>query len=359
MIGPPADSGSRAAVRTLQGSARAAHYEVFDPRFDPEPAYWSRLRATAGLYADWSWAALAAQAWAARTPQYVTVLHADDGPCGVVWAAWVGPPTRRHRFALTTRGGRIGGLDVRAPNNASAPGWWFADGTGQRLLTDYAPAMRDRLGGGSRLLLARQLGDTDAAAVSAPLRIVRPTEPISMLDTASFESVEHWQSELRATRRRSLTQIERTVDDDPHLEVRTGPMADTDAGEVATLLRHNAEKHHDVPIVPLPMFTGYLEHLLRQPDVVGVRYVDPVSGALRALALILDHPQWPVIRSWSTLPLHRGGRRNLYFDMYTQAVRFALASGKKGIVLGKKMTELKRTFGARTVAQHAALVPLH
>ncbi|GAA1217823.1 GNAT family N-acetyltransferase [Prauserella alba] len=358
MTGASTESGGRTATRALPRPARTADHEVLDPRFDPEPAYWSELRATAGLHADWCWDALAAQAWAARTPQYVTVLHSGDGPYGVVWAAWVGPPTRRHRFARTKRGGRLGGLDVRAPNNASAPGWWFADGAGKRLLTDYVPAMRERVGG-ARLLLARQLADTDAAAIGTPTRIVRPTEPISVLDTDSFESVDHWLSELRTTRRRSLTQIEQTIGDDPRLEVRTGSMTESDPGEVAALLRHNAEKHHDVPIVPLPMFTGYLENLLCQPDVVGVRYVDPLSGALRALALILDHPQWPVMRSWSTLPLHRGGRRNLYFDMYTQAVRFALASGKKGVVLGKKMTDLKRTFGARTVAQHAVLAPLY
>ncbi|GAA1232177.1 GNAT family N-acetyltransferase [Prauserella halophila] len=358
MIRAATGGGARATAPTRAGSRPITDYEVLDPRFDPEPGYWPGLRITAGLHADWSWDVLTAQAWAARTPQYVTVFHGDDGPCGVVWAAWVGPPTRRHRFAHTMRGGRFGGLDVRAPNNASAPGWWFADGTVQRLLTDYAPAMRDALGSGARLLLARQLGDTDAAAMNTRLRVVRPTEPVNVLDTAPFESVQHWMSGLRKSRKRSLNQIATAIEDDPRLEVRIGPMADADPGEVAALLRHNAEKHHDVPIVPLPMFTRYLENLLGRPDVHGVRYVDPASGALRALALILDHPQWPVMRSWSMLPLHRGGRRNVYFDMYTQSVRYALASGKKGVVLGKKMTDLKHTFGARTMPQNAALVPL-
>ncbi|MCP2254032.1 hypothetical protein LY13_002796 [Prauserella aidingensis] len=357
MTGPSTEYRDRAR-RLADHAATSADHEVLDPRFDPEPAYWPRLRADAGLYADWSWEAMTAQAWAARTPQYVTVFHGDDGPCGVVWAAWVGPPTRRHRFARTTRGGRVGGLDVRSPNNASAAGWWFADGAAQRLVTDYAPAIRGTLGTGARLLLARQLGDADAAAVRAPLRIVRATEPISVLDTAGFESVEQWRSGLRASRRRSLEQIRRAVADDPRLEVRVGSMADADPGEVAALLRYNAEKHHDVPIVPLPMFTGYLEALLRRPDVIGVRYTDPVSGALRALALVFDHPEWPVMRSWSVLPLHRGGRRNVYFDMYVQGVRFAVTSGKRGLVLGKKMVDLKHTLGARTVSQHAALVPL-
>ncbi|OZM75039.1 GNAT family N-acetyltransferase [Amycolatopsis antarctica] len=341
---------------------RGDGHEVLDPRFDPEPVYWTALRKRAGLRADWSWDVLAVQAWCARTPQYVTVLHEGGEQTGVVACAWVGTPTRRHRFAGSARGGRIGGLDVRSPNSSAVPGWWFAgagpDGGCRELLDRYLPLMRSRLGPGLRVLLARQLGEAGVSEVDGRFRLVRRTEDVGRIDLDGFSSEDDWTSTLRKKRRQSLHKIAATIAADPAVEVRVGALAGADPVEAAALMRYNSDKHRDVPIVPLPQFGGYLERLFGQPDVLGVRYLDGSTGRLLALGLIFDHPQWPVLRSWSALPGHLGGRRDLYFDVYREFVSWGIRSGKDGLILGKKMAELKRTLGAQLVPQYAAAIPV-
>lgn len=49
-------------------------WEIFDPRYDPEPAYWYELRGHAGLRADWAWEVQAVQAWSVRTALIIAVL---------------------------------------------------------------------------------------------------------------------------------------------------------------------------------------------------------------------------------------------------------------------------------------------
>ncbi|MCR6481355.1 GNAT family N-acetyltransferase [Amycolatopsis sp. OK19-0408] len=335
--------------------------DVLDPRHDPEPGYWTALREQAGLRADWSWEVLATQAWAARTPQPVTVFREGGRPCGVVSAAWVTGRTRRHRFAGTGRGW-FGGLDVRGPGASSQPGWWFAepgaDGGVARLLETYVPAMRAELGPGLRGLLVRQVGETGREAAGGRFRLLRRTEDIAVLDVAGFGSRDDWMNSLARKRKQNLRKIFRTFDADPSVEVRCVPGKEADPVAVAEVLRLNERKHRDVPIVPLPHFTGYLTALLRQPDVVVISYHDTRTGRLLAVATVLDHPARPIARHWGALPPEDGGRAGAYFHFYGEAVRWAIANGRESVVFGKKMQEMKATLGARLVPQYAAAVPL-
>ncbi|WP_328645256.1 GNAT family N-acetyltransferase [Amycolatopsis sp. NBC_00348] len=337
--------------------------DVLDPRHDAEPAYWTALRERAGLRADWSWEVLRTQAWAARTPQPVTVLRDGDEPRGVVCAAWVTGRTRRNRFgSATARRGRLGGLDVRGPGASSQPGWWFADpgddGGVTRLLETYVPAIRAELGRGFRGMLVRQVGEAGLDAVGGRFRLVRRTEDIAVLDVSAFGSRDDWMHSLARKRKQNLRKIFRTFDADPSVEVRCVPGKEADPVAIAEVLRHNERKHHDVPIVPLPHFTGYLTELLRQPDVTVIEYRDAGTGRLLAVATLLDHPELPIARHWGALGPEAGGRPNLYFHFYGEAVSWAIAQGRSSVVFGKKMTEMKATLGARLVPQYAAAVPV-
>jgi hypothetical protein len=329
--------------------------DVLDPRYDAEPAYWAALRERAGLRADWSWPVLATQAWAARTPQPVTVFRDGPEPWGVVGAAWVTGRTRRYRFTGSGRG-RLGGLVVRAPGVSSLPGWWFAgpDGGLDCLLDAYVPAMRAELGPGFRAMLVRQLGEPAGGG----LRLVRRTEDVAVLDVARFGTRDDWLQSLARKRKQNLRKIFRTVEADPSIEVRLIPGREADPVAVAEVLRHNERKHRDVPIVALPHFTGYLTVLLRQPDVFVAEYRDPATGRLLAAGSVLDHPRLPIARHWGALAREDGGRPNLYFHFYGEVVKWALAAGRPSVLFGKGMAELKATLGARLVPQYAAAVPV-
>jgi hypothetical protein len=290
------------------------------------------------------------------------VLFEGGEPAGVVSSAWVTGRTRRHRFARPSGRGWLGGLDIRAPGAGAMPGWWFdgsaADGGVARLLESYVPAMRAELGPGLRGLLVRQIGESGVDAVRGGFRLVRRTEDIAVLDVSPFSGRDDWMYSLARKRKQNLRKIFRTVEADPTIGVRIVPGREIDPVAMAEVLRYNETKHHDVPIVPLPAFAGYLGELLRQPDVLVTEYRETATGRLLAVASIFDHPTLPIARHWAALPPEAGGRPNLYFHFYGEVVRWAVAEGRPEVVFGKKMSEMKATLGARLVPQYAAAVPL-
>ncbi|WP_436499913.1 GNAT family N-acetyltransferase [Actinokineospora sp. HUAS TT18] len=331
--------------------------EVLDPRFDPEPAYWKDLRQRAGLRADWAWDVLVTQAWCARTPQPIAVFH-EDGPVGVVAAAWVGPSTRRHRFVGDGKV-RVGMLDVRGPGSSGVPGWWFADGSGaDRIVGDYARAMRRHLGPGLRGMLVRQVAEEERGAVAGRLRLLRKTEDIGMLDLTGCATTADWTRRLAKKRGQDQRRLAARFAEDPSIEERTVPGSELDPVEVATLLRRNYDKHRDVPILPLPAFISYLTALLAQPDVVMTGYLDQPSNRLVGMSILLDHPRWPILKAWAALPPGEGGKSNLYFHNFTQVVAWATGAGKTGVILGKKNSAVKQTLGATALPQYALATPL-
>lgn len=334
-------------------SRRFASAEVLDPRFAPMPRYWPQLRARAGLRADWSWPVLAAQGWCARAPQLVTVLHRPDRPAGVVFAAQVGPTTRPHRFVRVAGHRRFSLLDVRSPGTSAVSGWWFEDqhDFGQQV-DEALAAIGTELGRGPHAALLRQLDDTELPQLNGP-KLVRDTEPVAVLRTDVFANREEWLAGLGKNRRASLRKIFRTFENDPDIVLSTEPGTEADPARIAELMRFNAIKHADAPITPLPLHGSYLAELLAQPDVLLLRYAARNTGTLLGAGIVLDHPQWPVFRAWSARPNELGGPPHLYFAHYGALVGWAIESGKQGLILGKAMTEVKTSLGARLRTQHA------
>jgi hypothetical protein len=332
--------------------------EILDPRYDPEPEYWQRLRKLAGLRADWSWPVLAAQAWCSRSPWLVTILRDGAEVLGVVCASWAGLPVRRHAFVSTGRARWAGVLHVRSPGTAAVPGWWAADHVStQDLLCQYITGMRRELGIGMRGVLVRHLSAADLPALAGRPRWVRPTEQLGVIHTGAWRTQDDWLAALTRNRRKNLRKITRRIADDPTIDVVIGPGTDADPIEVAALLRHNERKYAH-PLAQLPQYAWHLAELLRQPDVIAIRYHERPSGKLLAVVSILDHPSRPVTRHWSVLPAEEGGRPQLYFHYYTVAVDWAIRVGKPELVVGKGRSELKLTMGAELTAQYAAAVPV-
>lgn len=335
-------------------------FELLDPRYDHEPAYWGLLRKQAGLRADWSWDVLTAQAWCVRSPLLMTVLHDQEGPRGLVCASWVSTRSRRRRFVPQGRGG-VGILHVRGPGYGSVPGWWFAGADGgadtRRLLDAYARNARRELGAGMRGTLLRQVSQAQLPALTGRFRLARRTEDFTVMRAAGHRSREEWVATLSKSRRSNLRKIFRTLEEDPTLEIRVGAASAHDHVMVAELLRHNHRKF-DHSMAPLPHFTGYLERLLRQPDVFTVSYTDSRSGDLLGLLIVLDHEELPAVWTWSALPADQGGRQNLYFHWYGAMVSWAIEAGKRGYIIGKGMPRLKQTLGAELVPQFAVAAPV-
>ena len=328
-------------------------WEVFDPRFDAEPAYWRELRTRAALRADWAWEVLAAQAWTSRTPVYVSVFRDGTSPSGVVFANWAGLPVRRNRFVGTRRARLVGGLHVRNPGTGSVPGWWSDGLPTAEFLRDYVSAMRRELGIGCGGALLRQLGADEVTAIGRC--VSRPTEDLAVLRTTAWSSVAEWLQGMKRKRRHNMRQVARAVGESATVTADVVPGAELDPLEVARVLRHN-EKKYGGRLAPLPQSTGYLAALLRQPDVVVGAYRTTDTGELEAFVSVLDHPRWPVTRHWSARPATHPDRPNLYLDHYRLMVEFAQRTGKDGVIVGRGKPELKRSLCAELVPQFAAAI---
>jgi hypothetical protein len=245
-------------------------------------------------------------------------------------------------------------LDVRSPGSGSVPGWWFADGAGAgRIVGEYAKVMRKHLGPGLRGMLVRQVGEAERADVDGRFRLLRKTENIGMLDLQGLSALSDWTARLSKNRRANLRKMTTKFTRDTALEPRVVPGPDLDPVEVATLMRVNYDKHRDVPILPLPQFIPYLEALLAQPDVLALAYYEQPGDRLVALTLVYDHPQWPIARSWASYPQGRGGRSNLYFYNMIKLVEWAIGARKHGVVMGKKLSDVKQSLGMDPLPQYA------
>jgi hypothetical protein len=317
------------------------NFEIFDPRRDPEPAYWAGLRERAGLRADWAWDVLAVQAWGMRAPLLVSVACDGGEPVGVVTAGWAGLRPRRTSFAPGGRP-RAGVLHVHAPGSPSLPGWWSTVDD-RVLFGEYLRAMRRELGRGCAGVLVRQAGDP--AGLGA--RWSRPTEPLWTITLDGLRDREDWLRTLGKKRRSNLRAVTRQFEASS-VEATTGagdPVAATE------LLRLNAAKYGSRLLPPAPQLTAHLTALLRRPDVVVLRYTDRDTGALLGVGTIFDHPRWPLWRHWSMVPVGDGGARNLYFHHFGRLVEWALTHGKRGIVLGKGNGAVKASLGGHAAEQ--------
>lgn len=331
--------------------------EFYDPRHDPEPAFWDAWRCGAGLWANWGWLPMRAGSWHSRSPLLVAVLRrpSEAGVAGVVCAS-VQDAVPRSRFCPARGLPRIGFLVVAAPQNAGQPGWHFdTDEPGERatMFRAYVRAARRELGAAALGILWRQMGPDHVAALPHRL-LVRPTLPVCVIDTP-FRDHTEWLATLRSGRRRDLQRMARILAQDTDLVVASGRAGEVvTAAEVTRMARLNFDRH---PTARAERTTGLRAYawnraLLDRDDVDAIVYRD--GGAkLLGVALILKHRTCPVVMSWGAEPIEDGGRRYLYFDMYRHLIDWAAAAGAHEVVLGKGLTEIKTDLGGQPRPQFA------
>ncbi|MFC4118838.1 hypothetical protein [Nonomuraea zeae] len=332
--------------------------QTLDPRHDPEPSDWERLRTAAGQCVTWRYDLLRAYAWAAQAPVLLTVLREEGTAVGAVSASLRG--VRPHRGAYAAGRDFAGIVDVHAPGNRSQKGWWFTGdpdaGRRAELLRGYVRGLRRVTGPGWRGVVWREVSPGEPAQLPGLLKARLPTAPLARLATP-WPGIDAWYAGLDRARRDSLKRRARSLSADPGLSIGVGPARELVTGaEAAALRAENDLKHRArlLPLAPLPL--PYLDALVAGDEVIAIAYRDG-ERRLIGLSLILDHPAWPICLSWGALPPEHGGRKHLYFDGYVRMVEWAIGAGKSGLVLGKGQAEVKRSLGADLVASSALAVP--
>jgi hypothetical protein len=152
--------------------------------------------------------------------------------------------------------------------------------------------------------------------------------------------------------------MSRRIEDAGRVECRTDAGGGgVDPAAVTELVRANASKYGGRLLPPAPQLTEYLAALLRQPDVISLRYTDRVTGELLGFGTVFDHPTRPVWRHWAMVPIAEGGAADLYFHHFGRMVDWVVAERRPGLVLGKGNGTVKQSLGGSSIEQYAVAVP--
>ncbi|WP_199486910.1 hypothetical protein, partial [Actinomadura logoneensis] len=184
----------------------------------------------------------------------------------------------------------------------------------------------------------------DRASVPGAVRLSRPLNPLARLATP-WSDPEGWLASLSRSRRTDLRRQRRALSS---LDCRVGPARGLVEGrEVADLLWRNEAKYESGHLPSAPLALPYVEALIAHPDAIAIAYRDAAEH-LAGIALLLDHPTWPLYWRWGAEPV-----RHLYFDSYARLLEWAVTHGKNGVILGKGKSDLKAALGAELVPSYA------
>lgn len=322
--------------------------DVLDPAIDPEPPDWADFVAAQQLYPPWAYDLLALEATGARNPLLLTLVRRD----GVLVAAVV---------ALVARRGPRW-VEVFPQWLSGEPGFVFAAGLDlvarKEVLRAAERALCRHVGWTCLGLVYWHLSPADVPLVAGFGRHVRPGVGTLVLDN-TFTSTADWLASLSRNRRASLRKLHRKLAADPTLVIATGTgRSDVDGVDLAAMLRAHRAKFGPPHWTDArnPVTAEYLAALVARPDVRTMTYHD-ADGRLLAFSNSFEHPAHLFSQHFATVPVERGGRGDLYFDLYFRLVALMIERGAKSLAVGRGMAETKTRLGFEVRPLRLAVVP--
>ena len=337
---------------------------ITDPRTDPCPDGWPAFLARAGLLPVWDFGLLAAEAWTARNPPVLAVLHKGGRVVGglavMICRSWratdfAPPPPKRSR-SLRPRWAEaylplLSGYPACAFDEDVTPAERHA------LIRAFERALVRHVGPGLLGVMYRAMTDDLVPAIEGKRRAYRRIDPTAVL-TNTGGTYDDWLAGLDPLCRKAIDELA----DDPDVITEAAPgRTDLDEHELARMLNaHRARQderawasgqrsrigglHMDTrsPISP-----AYLDILVRRTDVITRTYRDR-AGTLLGFNTMIDHPRSVAMHHWAAAPVADGGRRFLYADAYARCVRHMIDAGRPELTAGRALLDVKQRFGFGT-----------
>ena len=241
--------------------------EIIDPRTDPIPDGWEKLRGSEGLSAAWDANALTALAWCSQRTVYLGLVSDGDVPVALFTGDF-GPYTPR-KAQYSSPGKPSLGLYFCRLLAGFNQGFTFASALDlkdrRRACLAFERGLRRRLGLRCFGVVYNNLLDTTVGIVDGWFRLSRPVSPNIVLHN-TWESMDDYFAGLPRSRRRTFTGIHEGVDASSEIRVRSGVDAvdPVQASRLDTMTRSKHLEANDV-LVPLPH--KYFEHLNNEPSV--------------------------------------------------------------------------------------------
>lgn len=328
---------------------------VVDPLDEALPEGWDRLVLAAGLSSLWRSQVLATLAWYERYRPIVALVQDSSGePCAAFCARHVRMPAGRASFHDPRRRPMFGFLEFHLPPMVTTAGHAFHPALDRRerqaAVLAAERALGERLGLACRGFAYRQVATDDLPAFRSGAHITLAASPDEVVEIR-WRSFDAYLADLPGQDRRELARIRRIVDRDETLEIHVGAsLRSTEASRLAHVVRMRYRPRFRVAMSAPAAFYDRLSAL------EGVRFITyrERSGELQGFGVLADDGVGARSLLWGARERADGGRANLYFDHFLREVEYCIANGRRRLVMGKGLSEIKRRFGAKPVELYTA-----
>jgi hypothetical protein len=328
-----------------------------DPRYDAVPD-WDEFVDRHELGADWRTGTLRAAAWTTQHQTLLALVRDSHGRPAALFHCRLLGPVRPDRFARDRRPPGAGLVEVRRPPGAH-PGIAVAPGLDRWARLDivarFTAALVDHLGHRRFGVAYRHLGADDLRWLAGRGSVVLRVQPEAVLDN-HWDSVDGYLSSLHHKRRNSIRRLRRRLSADAGLLIGTHDTVEPVAA--ARLVELVRSRHRRAWQLEPPIGVQHLVAVASAPDTRFVTYRAADSGRLLAFSAWRDTPAAIVNGLWGAEDPATGGRRDLYFDAAFRSVEAMIERGRPRLHMGKGMTDIKLSFGARLVPNYTVLAPL-
>lgn len=329
---------------------------VRDPLTEPAPTGWDAFATAQRLAPIWHSELLRAIDWCAQAASSMVLVEeaASAEPVAAFHTRHLGP-TNPNRFTRPARIPPVSLTECRTfPGLGS--GVAFAATLDARDRAEavrvFERALRHRVGTGGRLIAYRGLPGEEVAAVSTTAGRARIRLSPSMVLENRWPDLAGYLAGLPRKLRSELKRIRAAVDEDPATRVS---LDDAVEPEEACWLSDVVRRRHASRLVPrAPWPRHYFDRLNQLPEVSFLAYRDP-RGRLLAFVTCVDDGVDLRSLTWGHRTEADGGRRELYFDQYLRTIEMTTDRGRKNLILGPGMAQVKARFGARAMARWAVV----
>lgn len=347
--------------------------DIVDPRIEAEPVGWRDFCRRAGLPPVWDYQLMRTEAWLARNPPVLAIVHNGPqvvGALSVMVCRTFRDPAFAPRPPRRLRRPRPVWAEVYLPLLSGYPACVFdrsMDAAARRAsLRHFERELVRFLGVGTLGVVYRAMTPEVGLAADGRGRVAREIDPTSVMRNR-WSSFADWLATL-SPRLRAI--VHRLAGDDT-LHVTTGSeRTDLDGRELATLLNaHRARQdarawaegqrsrvgglHLDTRS---PVAAAYLDAFVRRRDVVTTEYRD-LNGRLLAFNTMIDHKVSSAVHHWAAVPGGEGGRKELYVDAYARCVRQMIEHGRPELTAGRTLLDVKGELGFETRPLTSVAVP--
>lgn len=321
---------------------------VVDPLSDPLPPIWDDFVAAQRILPLWGSSLLRTAAWCTQTPSSMVLVHepGSAGPVALFVCRHLGPlnPTR---FAAPARMPAVSLTECRTTPVAMGAGLAFAaeaePASRAEAVRVFERAIRRRTGAGGFAVAYRELEPAHLAVLPATRRLRLRLAPTMVLHN-EWSDLDGYLGALAGKWRSQLKKINNTIQEDPTIRVELVETIPPDEGCWLAEVVRARHISRAIPRPPLP--ARYLERFAALPDSRFLTYRD-ASDRLLAYAAVLAHGDALVLVWWASREETDGGRANLYFDQYLRLAALMISEGRRRLVLGKGMEQIKSRYGAR------------